>query len=82
MYSSVFSPILIIYFSRYEHCLRKTWIVSHPAGPLQNSVCAVVAIMSFTLRNSSEQVRCTYSLQYSVQNSLLIDRVAERTTDC
>ena len=24
---------------QYENCLRKTWIVSQPAGPFQNTVC-------------------------------------------
>ena len=29
---------------QYENCLRKTWIVSQPAGPFQNIVCAAVAL--------------------------------------
>ena len=29
---------------QYENCLRKTWIVSQPAGPFQNTVCAAVAL--------------------------------------
>ena len=32
-----------------ENCLCKTWIVSQPAGPLQNSVCAVVALPMSTV---------------------------------
>ena len=27
-----------------EHCLRKTWIVSQPTGPFQNTVCAAIAL--------------------------------------
>ena len=27
-----------------ENCLRKTWVVSQPAGPFQNTVCAAVAL--------------------------------------
>ena len=29
---------------QYENCLRKTWIVSQPAGPFQNTVWAAVAL--------------------------------------
>ena len=29
---------------QYENCLRKTWIVSQPAGPFQNTVCCCYAL--------------------------------------